>query len=144
MVWKTWIGYVQVGSVYTGHFWAVCIGQIWATLYSVIQKPTISLIGIFHIFWFWNIFFIGNLHFTLKKCGKGFHRIFSVCEISFYKGISFPTQKICDYQPKTRTAYNAILIRPITYFLWKKQELPLSVTMMCKGIKHLIKIQILT
>ena len=53
----------------------------------------------------WNTLFIENTWFVLKKCGKGFHRIFSVCEISFYKGISFPTQKICDYRPKTRTAY---------------------------------------
>ena len=49
-----------------------------------------------------------------------FTRIFSVCEISFYKGISSPAQKICDCRPKTRTAYNAALI--VLYHIFYGRE----------------------
>lgn len=71
------------------------------------------------VFQFWNLLdscslFWGcnNSSFHISRIikGKEFHRIFSVCETSFIKEISFPTQKICDQQPRIRTASSAVPI----------------------------------
>lgn len=51
---------------------------------------------------------------------------FLILNYFLYRESSFRTQKICDYQPKIRTAHDATLIHPNIIFFVEETKINLS------------------